>query len=1217
MSSENKVIEYSQYSKYSKSGFVTYTSGNKKIDNFIQERQLKIKDHDDVVFEWIPYNQFDKIIETGKSSFMTVYSAIWRDGPLYKKDKWSQNYTRDSNKEVALKFLHKSLNSIEFVINEVNKYPTGNHASPTLYGTSQSPDTNDYILVFNWTSGNEKIDNFIQEMQLKIIDHEDVVFEWIPYNQFNEIEEIGKNNSITMYSAIWRDGPLYKEYSERKCYIRDSNKEVALKFLHNSQNSTEFVINEVKKYSTKNDVFSVLYGISQNSVTNDYILILKQLMWISDNEKIDDFIQERQLKVKDHNDVVFEWIPYNQFDQIKEISKSDIMALYSAIWKNGPLHKRNRWSKNYIRDSNKGVTLKFLHNSLNSIEFVINEIKKYSTKNDEFLILYGISQNPDTNDYILVFNWTSGNEKIDNFIQKRQLQDTDYDDVVFEWIQYSQFSQIKEICKNGTLYTAIWRDGPLYKKYIGRINNYTRNSNNEVVLKVLHNSQNSIEFVIKKIKKYSTKNNEFFGNEKIDNLIQERQLKNKDHDDVVFEWIPYNQFDKIIETGKSSFMTVYSAIWRDGPLHKWNKNYTRDSNKEVALKFLHTIINSIEFVINEVKKYSTKNDEFLVMYGISQNPDTNDYILVQNNYINLTNWISGNEKIDNLIQERQLKIKDHDDVVFEWIPYNQFDKIIETGKSSFMTVYSAIWRDGPLHKWNKNYTRDSNKEVALKFLHTTINSIEFVVNEVKKYSTKNDEFLVLYGISQNPDTNDYILVQNNYINLTNWISGNEKIDNLIQERQLKIKDHDDVVFEWIPYNQFDKIIETGKSSFMTVYSAIWRDGPLHKWNKNYIRDSNKEVALKFLHTTINSIEFVVNEVKKYSTKNDEFLIFGNEKIDNLIQERQLKIKDHDDVVFEWIPYNQFDKIIETGKSSFMTVHSAIWKNGPLYKKDKWSQNYTRDSNKEVALKFLHNSQNSIEFVINEAKKYSTKNDKFLVLYGISQNLNTNDYILVQNSSINLTNWISGNEKIDNFIQERQLKVKDYNNVVFEWIPYNQFDRIIETGKSSFMTVSLATWRNGPLCKKNKWNNYIRDSNEDVALKFLHNSQNSIEFVINEFLILYGISQNPDTNDYILVLKRFIWISGNEKIDNFIQERQLKVKYCKDVVFEWIPYNHFDQIKKIGKNDLLTVYSAIWKYGPLCKKDELSSYYIRDSNKEVALKLLHNSQDSIEFVINEV
>jgi hypothetical protein len=102
----------------------------------------------------------------------------------------------------------------------------------------------------------------------------------------------------------------------------------------------------------------------------------------------------------------------------------------------------------------------------------------------------------------------------------------------------------------------------------------------------------------------------------------------------------------------------------------------------------------------------------------------------------------------------------------------------------------------------------------------------------------------------------------------------------------------------------------------------------------------------------------------------------------------------------------------------------------------------------------------------------------------------------------------------------------------------------------------------------------------------------------------------------LVQKYFTRISGNEKIDEFIQEKQLKIKNNNDVVFEWIPYNQFNEIKKTAKNDLITVYSAIRKDGPLYYYDD-DDVYTRDSNKEVALKCLYNSKDSIKYLIDEV
>ena len=81
------------------------------------------------------------------------------------------------------------------------------------------------------TTGDEKIDDFIQEMHK-------FKFEWIPYNQFGNIKEIGKGGFATVYSAIWKDGPLRN--GTRWPRIR-----VALKCLHNSQNITNEFLNEV------------------------------------------------------------------------------------------------------------------------------------------------------------------------------------------------------------------------------------------------------------------------------------------------------------------------------------------------------------------------------------------------------------------------------------------------------------------------------------------------------------------------------------------------------------------------------------------------------------------------------------------------------------------------------------------------------------------------------------------------------------------------------------------------------------------------------------------------------------------------------------------------------------------------------------------------------------------------------------------------------------
>jgi hypothetical protein len=95
----------------------------------------------------------------------------------------------------------------------------------------------------NWTSKNKEIDDFIQGMQLKI-DRHNIIVEWIPYNQFDYVKEIGRGGFATVYSAIWKDGPLsYNRYKGQ--YERFHFKEVALKCLENSENITNEFLNEV------------------------------------------------------------------------------------------------------------------------------------------------------------------------------------------------------------------------------------------------------------------------------------------------------------------------------------------------------------------------------------------------------------------------------------------------------------------------------------------------------------------------------------------------------------------------------------------------------------------------------------------------------------------------------------------------------------------------------------------------------------------------------------------------------------------------------------------------------------------------------------------------------------------------------------------------------------------------------------------------------------
>jgi hypothetical protein len=78
-------------------------------------------------------------------------------------------------------------------------------------------------------------------MQSRIDNSLDIIFEWVPYNQLNDIKEDG------VTKTIWKDGPLNYDENKRE-YKRsqiNQNKEVTLKYLCNLQNFTDEFLNKV------------------------------------------------------------------------------------------------------------------------------------------------------------------------------------------------------------------------------------------------------------------------------------------------------------------------------------------------------------------------------------------------------------------------------------------------------------------------------------------------------------------------------------------------------------------------------------------------------------------------------------------------------------------------------------------------------------------------------------------------------------------------------------------------------------------------------------------------------------------------------------------------------------------------------------------------------------------------------------------------------------
>ncbi|RIB18949.1 kinase-like domain-containing protein [Gigaspora rosea] len=94
-----------------------------------------------------------------------------------------------------------------------------------------------------------------------------------------------------------------------------------------------------------------------------------------------------------------------------------------------------------------------------------------------------------------------------------------------------------------------------------------------------------------------------------------------------------------------------------------------------------------------------------------------------------------------------------------------------------------------------------------------------------------------------------------------------------------------------------------------------------------------------------------------------------------------------------------------------------------------------------------------------------------------------------------------------------------------------------------------------------------------------------------------------------------WSSGYNDLDVFIQETQLTSQSRFDFL-EWIPYNKFKNIKKVGSSESESVYRAMWLDGPYEKWDVNMTQYLRCGKWRVALKSFGNSVNiSKDFFIN--
>ncbi|CAG8789887.1 43419_t:CDS:2, partial [Gigaspora margarita] len=478
-------------------------------------------------------------------------------------------------------------------------------------------------------------------------------------------------------------------------------------------------------------------------------------------------------------------------------------------------------------------------------------------------------------------------------------------------------------------------------------------------------------------------------------------------------------------------------------------------------------------------------------------------------YINKFNkWSSGNKANDKLLRETQ-----------EWIPYTQFTDIQFLGEGSFSIVESAIWLEGPRSVPNfqiKSTIRGPNRKIVLKTLKNSRNNSDELVKELKIFHTYKNHWMVeIYGISQHPETGDYIIVMAFYEN------GNLSL-------QYKTK---------LTWEEIHIILVGIVIGLKTLHNAGFVHRYLHPGNifptviENVVYPIlDIGFSIDFNETSTSSkmngvIPYVAPEVflKNSYTKESDIYSLGVIMSDIVSGQPAFADRKHDlELILEIckgkrpeipqkIPRMYVELVnqclnAEPSKrpslEEIITEKLNSWLNGGTITKefDDIQINteplkhhsgaiYIRRKFPSLPEHYTHTFNNSI--VIGKISKGHWKQK----LTTLSNRL----YAKLKSSKTSKLSKNSAQKLIENFVDcENKVIYNFIKENHLEWIPYSSFEEIKNIGNGGFATVYCAIW-----------------NSEKVALKQMHIPEDAVNNMINERPKIREINELLDHWNHIL------------------------------------------------------------------------------------------------------
>ncbi|RIA91077.1 kinase-like domain-containing protein [Glomus cerebriforme] len=206
-----------------------------------------------------------------------------------------------------------------------------------------------------------------------------------------------------------------------------------------------------------------------------------------------------------------------------------------------------------------------------------------------------------------------------------------------------------------------------------------------------------------------------------------------------------NDFDKVYEFQKQTILD--------------DESLTIDE-KTKATEFLAVLFDYQKVLLNKGSKRICENCSMECLATLFCEFCVRTYL--KNNF---SNWSSGNNDIDNLIQQCQIETISTNNII-EWIPYNNLQDIKYMTKGGCSEIYTAIWINGRFNEWDskeKQLRRGGSIKVILKKLENIENANRSWIDEAKSHLTLGNKHALIikcFGLTQDPSNGDYMLVMN-------------------------------------------------------------------------------------------------------------------------------------------------------------------------------------------------------------------------------------------------------------------------------------------------------------------------------------------------------------------------------------------------------------------------------------------------------------------------